>query len=53
MVKWFYVLANRQGIYRGLLVRKIVKNCKERFHFFNKRVLNFWNVLLYTLINNQ
>ena len=31
---------NRQGISRGLLVREIVRNCEERFHFFNNRVPN-------------
>jgi hypothetical protein len=29
---------SRQGISRGLLVREIVRNCEERFHFFNNRV---------------
>ena len=42
---------NRQGISRGLLVREIVRNCEERFHFFNNRVPNFWNLLPDSLIN--
>ena len=43
--------SNRQGINRGLMVREIVKNCEERFHFFNNRVPNFWNLLPDSLIN--
>ena len=56
-IKWFRSpvtrrqRASRQGIDRGLLVREIVKNCEERFHFFNNRVPNYWNVLPDTLIN--
>jgi hypothetical protein len=56
-IKWFRSpatrrqQASRQGIDRGLLVREIVKNREERFHFFNNRVPNYWNVLPDTLIN--
>jgi len=43
--------SNRHGINRGLLIRETVKNCEERFHFFNNRVPNFWNLLPDSLIN--
>ena len=43
---------SRLGINRGLLTREIVKNCKERFNFFNNRIPKFWNLLSDQLINS-
>ena len=30
---------------RGCHVRELVKNCNERYHFFNNRIVSHWNAL--------
>ena len=34
-----------RGGHRGMLVKELVRNCRERSHFFNNRIVNHWNSL--------
>ena len=46
-INWFSNPCNTppRGGHRGFFIREIVKNCNERFHFFNNRIAGPWNSL--------
>ena len=38
--------------HRSYFIRELVKNCRERSHFFNNRIANQWNSLPDNIVNS-